>query len=82
MRFPYTLTDADVERGGDVVLEIYDLAGRKLLRNRGSLAPGGVLPEFTWDGLLDGGRDAAAGVYLYVIRLGDRAVSGRILLLR
>ncbi len=82
MRFPYTLTDADVESGGDVVLEIYDLAGRRLVRDRGTLSPGGELPEFTWDGLLDGGRDVAAGVYLYVIRLGDRAVSGRILLLR
>lgn len=82
MRFPFTLADADAERGGNLTLEIYDLAGRRLVRDRRTLAPGGVLPVFTWDGRVDGGRDAAAGVYLYVIRLGDQAVSGRLLLLR
>lgn len=82
IRFPFTLANADVERGGELALEIYDLAGRRLVRDRRTLAPGGALPEFSWDGRLDGGRDVAAGVYLYVIRLGARAVSGRILLLR
>lgn len=82
IRFPFTVADADAEGGGDLALEIYDLAGRRILRDRRTLAPQGVLPEFTWDGRLDGGRDAAAGVYLYVIRLGDQAASGRILLLR
>jgi len=82
IRFPYTVADTDAERGGDLALEIYDLAGRRLLRDRRTLSPGGVLPEFTWDGRLDGGREAAAGVYLYVIRLGDQAASGRIILLR
>ena len=82
MRFPFTLPDADAALGGELRLEIYDLAGRRLVRDRRTLAPGGVLPVFTWDGRLGGGRDAAAGVYLYVIRLGDRAVSGRLILLR
>jgi hypothetical protein len=81
-RFPFTLPESDVDRGGDLSLEVYDLGGRRLVRDRRTLAPGGVLPEFTWDGLLGGGREAAAGVYLYVIRFDDRVVSGRLLLLR
>ncbi|MDH3297834.1 MAG: S8 family serine peptidase [Gemmatimonadota bacterium] len=82
VRFPFSLADADIERGGDMRLEVYDLGGRRLVRQTRTLAPGGSLPEFTWDGRLDRGREAAAGVYLYVIRFGDRAVSGRLLLLR
>ena len=81
-RFPFTLPETDVDRGGDLSLEVYDLVGRRLIRDRRTLPPGGVLPEFTWDGLLGGGREAAAGVYLYVIRFDDRVVSGRLLLLR
>ncbi|MFW6040139.1 MAG: hypothetical protein ACOC9N_03585, partial [Gemmatimonadota bacterium] len=79
VRFPYTLSDADIDAGGDMALEIYDLAGRRLYRDRQPLAPGGAPPAFTWDGRLGGGEDVAAGVYLYVIRLDDETVSGRVL---
>ncbi|MFW6039540.1 MAG: S8 family serine peptidase, partial [Gemmatimonadota bacterium] len=82
VRFPYTLSEADADGGGDMALEIYDLAGRRLYRDRRPMAPGGQPPEFTWDGRLDGGVDAASGVYLYVIRFDDRTVSGRVLLVR
>ncbi len=82
VRFPFTLSEADADAGGDMALEVYDLAGRRLYRDRRPMAPGGQPPEFTWDGRLDGGVDAAAGMYLYVIRLDDRTVSGRVLLLR
>jgi len=82
VRFPFTLSEADADAGGDMELEIYDLAGRRLFRDRRAMAPGGQPPEFTWDGRLDGGVEAAAGMYLYVIRFGDRTVSGRVLLLR
>jgi hypothetical protein len=82
VRFPYTLSDADAEAGGEISLEIYDLSGRRLLRDRRTLPPGGAAPAFTWDGRLDAGRDAASGMYLYVIQLGDETVSGRVLVVR
>lgn len=82
VRFPFTLSEADADAGGEMALEIYDLAGRRLYRDRRPMAAGGQPPEFTWDGRLDGGVDAAAGMYLYVIRLDDRTVSGRVLLVR
>lgn len=82
VRFPYTVSDAQLDSGGDVALEIYDLAGRRLVRQAASLASGGTLPEFTWDGRLGGGTEAASGMYMYVIRLGDRTVSGRVLIQR
>ncbi len=79
VRFPYSLSGADVDAGGDMALEIYDLAGRRLYRDRQPLAPGGAPPVFSWDGRLAGGEEVASGVYLYVIRLNDETVSGRIL---
>jgi hypothetical protein len=82
IRFPYTLSDAALDAGGDMALEVYDLSGRRLHRQAASLAPGGTPPEFTWDGRLGGGAEAASGLYLYVIRLGDRSVSGRVLIVR
>ena len=82
VRFPFTLSEADAEAGGDMALEIYDLAGRRLYRDRRPMAPGAQPPEFTWDGRLGGGVEAAAGMYLYVIRFDDRTVSGRVLLVR
>lgn len=82
IRFPYTLSDAAADAGGDMALEVYDLSGRRLYRQRASLAPGGTPPELTWDGRLAGGVEAASGVYLYVIRLDERTVSGRVLVVR
>lgn len=79
VRFPYTLSDADVDAGGDMAFEIYDLAGRRLYRDRQPLAPGGAPPAFSWNGRLAGGEEVADGMYLYVIRLNDETVSGRIL---
>jgi hypothetical protein len=82
VRFPFTLSEEDAEAGGDMALEIYDLAGRRLYRDRRPMAPGAQPPEFTWDGRLGGSVDAAAGMYLYVIRFEDRTASGRVLLVR
>jgi hypothetical protein len=82
MRFPFTVSDAQASAGGELSFEVYDLSGRRLVRDRRTLSSGGTTPEFTWDGRLAGGVDAAAGVYLYVIRLGDEAASGRLVLVK
>lgn len=82
VRFPYTLPDAAIDEGGGVGLEIYDLAGRRIYRERQVFAPGATPPELTWDGRLGGGDPVASGAYMFVIRREDETVSGRLLVVR
>ncbi|MBT8478604.1 MAG: S8 family serine peptidase, partial [Gemmatimonadetes bacterium] len=80
MNFPYSVPDAAREDGLALVFEVYDVAGRRLVRQTHPLSPGGDLPRVTWDGLLAEGLEAASGVYLFVVRLGDETRSGRLML--
>jgi hypothetical protein len=80
MNFPYAVPDAAREGGLTLVFEVYDVAGRRLVRQTHVLSPGGDLPRVTWDGLLADGLEAASGAYLFVVRLGDQTRSGRLML--
>ena len=80
MNFPYSVPESAREDGRALVFEVYDVAGRRLVRQTHVLAPGGALPRVTWDGLLAGGLEAASGAYLFVLRLGDETRSGRLML--
>jgi hypothetical protein len=80
MNFPYTVPEAAREEGLSLVFEVYDVAGRRLVRQSHVLSPGGALPRVAWDGLLAGGLEAASGAYLFVMRLGDETRSGRLML--
>jgi hypothetical protein len=82
MRFPVEIPTESIGSGASLVLEIYDLAGRLLYRQRESVTPAGSAPLLTWDGLLDGGRPAAAGVYMYVVSLDGDTRTGRLILVR
>ena len=82
MRFPVEIPAESIGPGASLVLEIYDLAGRLLYRQRESVTPAGSGPLLTWDGLLDGGRPAAAGVYMYVVTLDGDTRTGRLILVR
>ncbi|MBK5097320.1 MAG: S8 family peptidase [Gemmatimonadetes bacterium] len=82
MRFPVQVPAASVGAGATLVLEVYDLAGRLMYRQRESVTPTGSAPLLTWDGLLDGGRPAAAGVYMYVVSLDGDTRTGRLILVR
>lgn len=59
-----------------VELRIYDLLGRevKTLLNE-ALPPGDYV--VTWDGRNDKGEEAASGVYLYRLRVGQGFVQSR-----
>jgi hypothetical protein len=63
----------------DASVHIYDLAGR-LVRVLGAPAGPAEVRQLDWDGRNQAGTRAAAGAYFYVIRSGDRAASGRMLL--
>jgi hypothetical protein len=80
MNFPYTVPESAREDGRSLILEVYDVAGRRLVRQTHVLTPGGALPRLTWDGLLAGGLEAASGAYLFVVRLGDESRSGRLMI--
>lgn len=70
-----------LERGADVDVAIFDLAGRKVRQLlRGYRGTGIVRVE--WNGLDDHGQRAAGGVFLVRVRLGGETVSKRIVLLR
>jgi hypothetical protein len=81
MRFPVELPAA-TGSGGSLELAIYDMAGRLLYRQTERVTSGGVAPPLAWDGLLDGGRPAAAGIYMYVVSLDGDTRTGRLILVR
>lgn len=80
--FPYSLPDASIGSGSRLTLEIYDLAGRRLYRRDEPVATAGALPVFTWDGRLDDGGPAAAGIYHFVLRWNGETRTGRLMLVR
>ncbi len=82
MRFPFSIPQEARAAGARMTFEIYDVAGRRLVEERFSVSGSAPLPVPTWDGRLSGSRPAAAGVYLYVMRLDGENRSGRIMILR
>ncbi len=82
MRFPYSIPTEARSAGARMTFEIYDVSGRRMVEENFSVSGAGALPVPTWDGRLSGSQPAAAGVYLYVMRLGDEKRSGRLMILR
>jgi len=81
---PRTTVMLDVPGGASVpvVVEIHDLAGRRVATVfRGELA-GGRRHGFTWDGRDGAGRAVASGTYLARACVGDRTVTGKLTLIR
>ncbi len=82
MKFPVMVPTAAIGSGSSLVLEVFDLAGRRLYLESRDVATAGSAPVFTWDGRLDDGRPAAAGVYMYVVTLDGVRRTGRLMLVR
>ena len=82
MRFPVEVPAKAVGSNVSLELEIYDLAGRLLYRQTEKVTSSGSASRLAWDGLLAGGRPAAAGVYMYVVSLDGDTRSGRLILVR
>lgn len=80
--FPYAVPAEEIGAGAQLALEIYDLSGRRLYRRSEPVATAGSLPVFSWDGRLDDGSPAAAGIYHFVMRWNAETRSGRIMLVR
>ena len=70
-----------LEQPSRVVLDIYDLHGRRLRRLVDALQPAGPY-AVPWDGRDATGRPAASGLYLYRLQTGARADTRSMLLMR
>jgi hypothetical protein len=78
---PSTRLAYELAAGGPVSLKIYDPAGRLIATLVDSWRPAGAHAE-VWDGRDDGGRPAAAGVYLYRLETVSGALTRRMTLLK
>jgi flagellar hook capping protein FlgD len=68
-------------RQASVELSLFDARGRKIRDlSRASMPPGEH--SVTWNGLDEAGHPAASGLYFYLLRVEDRALSGRLVLAR
>jgi hypothetical protein len=71
----------DLPADADVVLEVFDLSGRRVADVRhGVLAAGRRMLD--WNGLDEGGRPAAPGVYLARVQAGRETAGARIVRVR
>jgi hypothetical protein len=66
---------------GRMLLEILDVAGQKVRLLALLPAASGIF-QAVWDGRSDAGFPVSSGVYFYRLRVGNRAESRRMLLLR
>ena len=67
--------------GAEVLLEIYDVAGRRVKTLVDQRVPAGERSA-EWDGRDERGIEVANGVYIYQIRAGQFADSGRMVLMK
>ena len=78
---PATNIDFVLSRGQRVELNIYDVAGRRVAQLvDGSMTAGSH--RVMWDGKTVNGRNAASGVYTYVLRTESGSASKQMMLLK
>jgi hypothetical protein len=63
-----------------VRMDVYDVAGRRVLRGGARLAPG--MQTMSWDGRDHSGRRAAPGTYFVRLQAGGTSTTSRLVLLR
>jgi len=76
-----TAVPFSLSQSGSVELTLHNLRGQKIRTLATGYLPAG-LHTARWDGRDDAGRPAATGVYYCRLRSGDRAVVGKLLLVR
>jgi hypothetical protein len=71
----------ELPRAGRMQLDIFDVRGRRvrtLWDQETAEGPG----QTSWDGRDNSGRMARSGMYLYLVRFGDRRLSGSLTLIK
>jgi hypothetical protein len=75
-----TVIPFSIDTSGRVILEIYDLTGRKVRTLVDDFFAQGAL--IRWDGKDDQGQMVASGVYMYQIRFRDERISRKMMFIR
>lgn len=79
---PRTEIRFELSTGGPVLVDVYDLGGRRVRR----LVDGEIRPagrhQVTWNGADEAGRAQSSGVYLYQVTAEGRTLRGRMTMLR
>ena len=73
---PRTTIAFDLPRAGRARLQIFDVRGRRLRGLVDSVLPAGA-HRIVWDGMLESGRPAASGTYIYRLDLDGRPAGAR-----
>jgi len=66
-----------ISEDGDIVLSVYDLAGRKIAEMKFQSLIAGAY-RITWDGSNQSGAPVAGGYYIYAVSFKGRTISGRL----
>ncbi len=82
MKFPVEIPSGSIGTGSSLELEVFDWRVGDCTGRAGTSRPPGPHRVLTWDGLLDDGRPAAAGVYMYVVTFDGVTRTGRLMLVR
>ena len=78
---PTTTIAYSLAQASDVTLEIYNLAGQKVMTLAAQKQSAGE-HQVVWNGISDDGRQAASGVYLYRLQAGEFGETRKMLLVR
>jgi len=78
---PKTTIAFNLTEAGDVTLEVYDVAGRRVATLIDRHMGAGV-HQANWDGMTSEGERAASGVYFYKLATGDQKTSRKMVLLK
>jgi len=66
----------------EVLVNIYDVSGRRVRELYNLSVFGGQIITMTWDGLDDNGRQVAAGVYFMRVKAGPQEQVQKVVIIR
>lgn len=78
---PETKIAFNLEKAGDVHLEVFDILGRKVTTLQSGFLGAGQY-EFTWYGVDNSGRQAASGIYFYRLSSSEYTLTRKMTLLK
>ena len=78
---PETKIAFNLEKAGDVTLEVFDILGRKVSTLQSGFLGAGQY-EYTWYGVDNSGRQAASGIYFYRLSSNEFSLTRKMTLLK
>jgi flagellar hook assembly protein FlgD len=81
IRFTVGEADAGPSDAASVLVELYDVAGRRIVTLKKGLLPSGEY-SIAWNGVDGRGKQVASGVYFVRLQVGAKVYSRKMVLLR